>query len=316
MKIYWFCDCFMILFYNFKKYLKTTTIMTVQLSPIIAGVMNWGVWDKNLTKIEMGHLINLFIENGISTFDHADIYGGYTTEAAFGNALATNQVDRKKIQLVTKCGIAHVSENRPQNLVKHYNYSTDYIVWSAENSLKNLQTDYLDVFLLHRPSPLMQADVIAGAIEKLKKDGKILSFGVSNFTPSQTELLRQKTEVSFNQVQFSATHHEAMLDGSLDYMQLHKITPMAWNPLGTVFRENTKQTQRLKLLLATLVEKYHVGSDLILLAWILQHPANVLPVAGTINVSRIQQLVKAKSLVLDLQDWFAIWTESMGKKVD
>ena len=289
--------------------------MSVELSPIIAGVMNWGVWDKNLNTNEFTHLINLFIENGITTFDHADIYGGYTTEASFGKALSESKIDRKKIQLITKCGIQYVSENRPNNSIKHYEYSKDYIIWSAENSLKNLQTDYLDVFLLHRPSPLMQADEIAEAVSKLKADGKILSFGVSNFTSSQTELLRQKTDVSFNQVQFSATHHEAMLDGSFDYMQIHNIKPMAWNPLGIVFRENTDQTFRLRQLLAKLVEKYHVGSDIILLAWIMQHPAGISPVAGTVNSGRIQQLMKAKSLVLDKQDWFAIWTESMGNRV-
>ena len=289
--------------------------MSVQLSPIIAGVMNWGVWDKNLNTNEFTHLINLFIENGITTFDHADIYGGYTTEASFGKALSESKIDRKKIQLITKCGIQYVSENRPNNSIKHYEYSKDYIIWSVENSLKNLQTDYLDVFLLHRPSPLMQADEIAEAVSKLKADGKILSFGVSNFTSSQTELLRQKTEISFNQVQFSATHHEAMLDGSLDYMQIHNTKPMAWNPLGTVFRENTDQTFRLRQLLAKLVEKYRIGSDIILLAWIMQHPAGISPVAGTVNSGRIQQLMKAKSLVLDKQDWFAIWTESMGNRV-
>lgn len=289
--------------------------MSVQLSPIIAGVMNWGVWDKNLNTNEFTHLINLFIENGITTFDHADIYGGYTTEASFGKALSESKIDRKKIQLITKCGIQYVSENRPNNSIKHYEYSKDYIIWSAENSLKNLKTDYLDVFLLHRPSPLMQADEIAEAVSKLKADGKILSFGVSNFTSSQTELLRQKTEISFNQVQFSATHHEAMLDGSFDYMQIHNIKPMAWNPLGTVFRENTDQTFRLRQLLAKLVEKYRIGSDIILLAWIMQHPAGISPVAGTVNSGRIQQLMKAKSLVLDKQDWFAIWTESMGNRV-
>ena len=289
--------------------------MSVELSPIIAGVMNWGVWDKNLNTNEFTHLINLFIENGISTFDHADIYGGYTTEASFGKALSESKIDRKKIQLITKCGIQYVSENRPNNSIKHYEYSKDYIIWSAENSLKNLKTDYLDVFLLHRPSPLMQADEIAEAVSKLKADGKILSFGVSNFTSSQTELLRQKTEISFNQVQFSATHHEAMLDGSLDYMQIHNTKPMAWNPLGTVFRENTDQTFRLRQLLAKLVEKYRIGSDIILLAWIMQHPAGISPVAGTVNSGRIQQLMKAKSLVLDKQDWFAIWTESMGNRV-
>ncbi len=289
--------------------------MSVKLSHIIAGTMNWGIWDKNLSTTEMSHLINICIENKITTFDHADIYGGYTTEAQFGKAFNESKISREKLQFISKCGIQYTSENRPNNTIKHYEYSKDYIIWSVENSLKNLQTDYLDALLLHRPSPLMQADEIAEAVEKLKSEGKIKSFGVSNFTPFQTELLRQKTEISFNQVQFSATHHEAMLDGSLDYMQIHNIQPMAWNPLGTVFRENTEQTFRLKQLLATLVDKYHVGSDLILLAWILQHPANILPVAGTVNVARIQQLSKACSLELDKQDWFAIWTESMGNKV-
>jgi len=287
--------------------------MSVKLSPIIAGTMNWGIWDKNLSTTEMSHLINICIENQITTFDHADIYGDYTTESQFGKAFNESKISRDKLELITKCGIQHTKGR--ENKIKHYDYSAAYIIWSVENSLKNLQTDYLDALLLHRPSPLMQADEIAEAVEKLKSEGKILSFGVSNFTPFQTELLRQKTEISFNQVQFSATHHEAMLDGSLDYMQIHNIQPMAWNPLGTVFRENTEQTFRLKQLLATLVDKYHVGSDLILLAWILQHPANILPVAGTVNVARIQQLSKACSLELDKQDWFSIWTESMGNKV-
>ena len=288
--------------------------MKTQLSPIVAGTMNWGIWDKKLSTSEMIHLINICIENKISTFDHADIYGSYTTEAEFGKAFAESKIAREKIQLISKCGIQ--LEGSRKNTIKHYDYSKDYIIWSVETSLKNLQTDYLDVFLLHRPSPLMIADEIAEAIEKLKKDGKIIDFGLSNFTSSQTELIRQKTEVNFNQIQFSATHHEAMLDGSLDYMQLHKIQPMSWNPLGTVFREDTEQTRRLKKVLAELVEKYGVGSDTILLAWILQHPSNVIPVAGTVNIARIQQLMKAVELKMDKQDWFAIWTESMGRSVD
>ena len=286
----------------------------VNLSPIIAGTMNWGIWDKNLSKVEMIHLMHVCIENSITTFDHADIYGNYTTESDFGNAFSESKIDREKIQLISKCGIEHT--NGRANAIKHYNYAKDYIIWSVENSLKSLKTDYLDVFLLHRPSPLMVADEIAEAVEKLKKDGKILDFGVSNFTNSQSDLIRQKTEVNYNQIQFSATHHQAMLDGSLDYMQINKITPMSWNPLGTVFREDIEQTRRLKKLLVTLVEKYEVGSDTILLSWVLKHPANVIPVAGTVNVARIQQLMKAVNLDFDTIDWFAIWTESMGKKVD
>lgn len=288
--------------------------MKTIFSPIIAGTMNWGIWDKNLSTAEMASLINVCLENKITTFDHADIYGGYTTESEFGKALTQSKVDRKKIQLISKCGIQHVTENR-DNKVKYYDYSKAYIIWSVENSLKNLQTEYLDALLLHRPSPLMQPDEIAEAVSKLKQDGKILDFGLSNFTPSQTDLVRSKTEVNFNQIQFSATQYEAMVDGSLDHMHLHNITPMAWNPLGTVFREDTSQTRRLKKLLANLVDKYHVGSDVILLAWIMQHPARILPVAGTVNVARIQYMTKAVELVLDKEDWFAIWTESMGNPV-
>lgn len=261
----------------------------------------------------MVHLINICIENKITTFDHADIYGDYTTESQFGKAFGESQINRDRLQLISKCGIQHT--NGRANTIKHYDYSKEYIIWSVENSLKNLQTDYLDVLLLHRPSPLMVADEIAEAVEQLKKEGKIKSFGLSNFTSSQTDLIRSKTEVSFNQIQFSATHHQAMLDGSLDYMQLHNITPMSWNPLGTVFREDIEQTRRLKKLLVNLVEKYGVGSDTILLAWVLKHPSQIHPVAGTVNIARIQALMKAVELDLDTIDWFAIWTESMGNKV-
>ncbi|KAF2335604.1 aldo/keto reductase [Flavobacterium daemonense] len=285
------------------------------LSPIISGTMNWGIWDKNLSTKEMENMIQISIENKITTFDHADIYGNYTTEADFGKAFKASKISRDKLQLITKCGIQMIAEKRPENKIKHYDYSKDYIIWSAEESLKKLKTDYIDVFLLHRPSPLMQADEIAEAVEKLKSEGKIIDFGLSNFTNSQTELIRQKTEVSYNQVQFSATHFEPMVDGSLDYMQTHGIRPLSWNPLGTVFREDTKKTRRLKKLFSVLLEKYHLGADTLLLAWILKHPARVIPIAGTVNIARIQALLKAVELDMDKEDWFAIWTESMGDDV-
>ena len=275
--------------------------------------MSWGVWEKKLSTSEMAHLIHFFTENGITTFDHADIYGGYTTEAQFGKAFTESKIARQKVQFISKCGIQH-TEGRA-NKIKHYDYSKKYIIWSAENSLKLLQTDYLDLLLLHRPSPLMVADEIAEAVSKLKSEGKIIDFGVSNFTASQTELLRQKTPINYNQIPFSATHHEAMLDGSLDYMQVNNIRPMSWNPLGSVFREDNDQTRRLKKVLVQLVAKYEVGSDTILLAWILKHPSKIIPIAGTVNTSRIQSLKKAVNLNLDSLDWFAIWSESMGNKV-
>jgi predicted oxidoreductase len=288
-------------------------LMNSKFSRIIAGTMNWGSWDKKLSTSEMANIINVCVENKITTFDHAAIYGDYTTETDFGKAFQRSKISRKKVQLISKCGMLLPHSNSKQ--VKQYESSKASMIKSVDESLKNLQTDYLDALLIHRPNPLMQADEVAEAVTQLKKEGKILQFGVSNFTSSQTELLRSKIEVNYNQIQFSPTHFEAMVDGSLDYMQTYGIQPMAWNPLGTVFREDTKQTRDLKKLLAGLVEKYEVGSDMILLAWILKHPSNILPVAGTVNTARLQNIHKATEMDLEQEDWFAIWTESMGHRI-
>jgi len=155
-------------------------------SRIISGVMTWGEWGKNLNTKEVAQLISHTVDQGITTIDHADIYGNYTTEALFGGGFKASSLNRNAIQIITKCGIQHLCPNR-DNKVKHYNYSKDYIIWSAEKSLKNLQTDYIDLLLLHRPSPLMNPAEIAEAVQKLLKDGKILHVGVSNFTPPQTQ---------------------------------------------------------------------------------------------------------------------------------
>ncbi|HKO76098.1 MAG TPA: aldo/keto reductase, partial [Flavobacterium sp.] len=255
------------------------------------------------------------LESGISTFDHADIYGGYTTEEDFGKAFGESQIDRKDIQLISKCGIQMMSEKR-NNTIKHYDYSKDYIIASAEQSLKNLQTDYLDLLLLHRPSPLMQVDEIAEAVEKLKIDGKILDFGVSNFTPNQSDLIETKTKINYNQIEFSVTHLEPMIDGSLDHMQTNRITPMCWSPLGTVFRKEDEQSLRIQKVANELASKYDVSNDIILLAWILKHPAGILPVCGTSDKNRLARLMHATTIEMELQDWFSLWTASTGKDVN
>jgi predicted oxidoreductase len=144
----------------------------ITFSPIITGTMTWGVWGKNCNTKQMVELMHTCIENNITSFDHADIYGDYTTEAAFGKAFAESKIDRQKVQFISKCGI-QMQNNARKNAVKHYDYSKDYIILSVEQSLKNLQTDYIDLLLLHRPSPLTQADEIAEAIEQLKRNGKI-----------------------------------------------------------------------------------------------------------------------------------------------
>ena len=286
-----------------------------KLSNLIAGTMNWGVWGKKLSETDMAKRIEFCLENNISTFDHADLYGGYTTEAEFGQAFTASKIDRKSVQFVTKCGIQSLSENRPTS-TKHYNYSCQHITQSVENSLKNLQTDYLDVLLLHRPSPLLNAHEVADTIFELIRDGKVLEFGLSNFSPLQTELLREKIKVEYNQIQFSATNSDAMINGSLDYMQSNHVQAMAWNPLGSTFKSDDEKSIRVKAIVEKLAMKYNVSAEVILFAWIQKHPANILPIFGTTDFDRIKNLAKSSEVDLNTEDWFAVWEANLGRKVD
>ncbi|MGS2727740.1 aldo/keto reductase [Psychroserpens sp. BH13MA-6] len=286
----------------------------MRYSRLIAGTMTWGSWGKKLQQKDMIDLMHHCIDHDITTFDHADIYGGYTTEADFGKAFSSSGIHRDTIQLISKCGIQYMSENR-DNTVKHYNYSKDYIVWSVETSLKHLQTDYLDLLLLHRPSPLMHPDDISEAIETLKQRGLIKAFGVSNFTRSQMELLSKNMDLSVNQIEFSLTQHSAMHDGTLDYMITNNLLPMAWSPLGSVFREDTEQTRRIHAQLGELLEKYDATEDQLLLAWILQHPSKIHPVIGTTTKKRITNAAKTIAIQLELEDWFQILVACQGHKV-
>lgn len=286
----------------------------MKYSRLIAGTMTWGSWGKQLSKKEMVDLMHHCLSNNITTFDHADIYGGYTTETDFGKAFSDSGINREDIQLISKCGIQYLSENRT-NKVKHYDYSKDYIIWSVEESLKNLETDYLDLLLLHRPSPLMVAEEIAEAITILKKDGKIRDFGVSNFTPSQMEMIGLRMDIDVNQIEFSLTQHSAMHDGTLDYLKTCGIKPMAWSPLGSVFKEDNEQTRRIHKELGALMNKYNATEDQLLLAWIMKHPAGIHPVVGTTNKTRLKQAVEASKINLDVEDWFLILVASQGHKV-
>lgn len=276
--------------------------------------MSWGSFGRALSKVEMISLMNHCVDNQVTTFDHADIYGGYTTEAEFGNAFSESGIKREDIQLISKCGIQYLTEKR-NNKIKHYNYSKDYIIWSAEESLKNLKTDYLDLYLLHRPSPLMHPEEINEAIILLKKQGKILDFGVSNFTTSQVDLISNDTPIDVNQIEFSLTQHEAMYNGVLDQMMGKNIIPMAWSPLGYVFKKDTDQTRRIHVQLGELLGKYNATEDQLLLAWLLKHPSNIHPIIGTTNNKRIKNAINAIDMNLELEDWFQILLACQGHKV-
>lgn len=275
--------------------------------------MTWGSWGKQLSTNEMSTLINHCVELGLTTFDHADIYGNYENETAFGKAFSDSGIARENIQLISKCGI-QMTQGR-NNHVKHYQYDADYIVWSAEQSLKKLQTDYLDLFLLHRPSPLLDPKEVAKAIQKLKQSGKIRQFGVSNFNPSQIAVLEKYVAVEGNQVEYSLTHTHSMEDGTFDDCMANHRMAMAWSPLGSFFRTKDDRQKRIAEVLPKFCDKYNADESQILLAFILKHPVQVHPVVGTTNIERLKALVAATKLNLALDDWFILLEAAKGCEV-
>ena len=274
--------------------------------------MTWGAWGKALNTKGMTALMEAAMDLGIHTFDHADIYGGYTTERDFGMALAQSGMDRETITLISKCGIQMPCDERPLE-VKHYDYSAKHIQMSVENSLKNLNTDYLDVLLLHRPSPLMYVEEIAEVVQQLQQKGKIKTLGVSNFTITQMALLQQAIPLAWNQIECALTHYEPLFDGVLDHLQKEKIGAMAWSPLGSYFKKENEQKQRIDRQLPQLCDKYNCTEDQLLIAWLLHHPARIYPVVGTTEPKRLARAVAAEKIALDIQDWFILLEASMGK---
>jgi predicted oxidoreductase len=288
------------------------------LSRIVFGVMKWGVWGHNLPTGEMQKLIEQSIELGVTSFDHADIYGHYTTEAAFGEALKNKASLREKIQLVTKCGINLVTPNRPNYKVKSYDSSRSHILASVETSLKNLHTDYIDLLLIHRPSPLMNPAEIAETFEELRQAGKVKFFGVSNFTPSQFEMLNSQFKLETNQVEASVLHCEPFFDGTFDQCLRHSIAPMVWSPLGggQIFTDlEDEQVQRIRKVAEILGKKYEADIDQILLAWLLKHPSKIHLVLGTARIERVKKAVDALQIDLTQEEWFELLEAARGHEV-
>ena len=283
----------------------------MNLSRIISGTMNWGTWGVNYSKKEMCQLISESFDSGINSFDHADIYGGYTTEESFGDAFLDTGIKREDVFFISKCGIMYPSKKLPVK-TKHYDYSEDHIIKSVNNSLEYLQTNYLDCLLLHRPSPLMDINIIANTVEGLIKSGKIKSFGVSNFTADQMDMFKGKVEILYNQINLSLTYLDHMFDGTLEYMQANKILPMAYSPLGSYFKE---QSNKLKKVVESLKDKYSCTDYQLLISWLLKHPSKVYPVIGTTKSDRIKKSIKSLKIEIELIDWFELLEASLGNRV-
>jgi len=288
-----------------------------KFSDYIVGTMRLGQWGAKMNSAAYDKFIRRCIELGCIDFDHADIYGDYTTESEFGQILKKGPSLRKKMQITTKCGIRMLSENRPYHAIKSYDTSPQHIVESVENSLKNLSTDYIDILLIHRPDILLNADEVAETIMTLKGSGKVLHFGVSNFTTSQYDLLNDRILFCTNQVEASVLHLDPFHDGTFDQLQKLKIQPTIWSPFagGKLFaKEKTERATRIFDMANGLCEKYDCDIDVLLLAWLKKHPSHPVPVLGTTKIERIEKYMNAK-IKLSGEDWYKLYVASIGKKV-
>ena len=265
-------------------------------------------------------LLETSLAEGITTVDHADIYGNYAVEEIFGRALDGQSTLRGRLELVSKCGIKLVSPKRPEHALKTYDTSREHITQSVHNSLRNLRTDYLDVLLIHRPDPLMNADEMAEAFTALRQAGKVKHFGVSNFTPSQFALIQSRLDFPLvtNQIEFSVLYLPPLYDGTLDQCQQLRVPPMAWSPLagGKLFTNTDERSTKTGLALQKVGEELGGASvEQVALAWIMKHPANAMPVLGTGRPERIRESARAASLQLSRDQWFEILAASAGQEV-
>jgi predicted oxidoreductase len=280
--------------------------------------MNWGEWGAKFSRSEYGNMIRHCLDLGITTFDHADIYGHYTTEAAFGESLKDTPGLREQMQLITKCGICMVTPNRPSHQIKHYNTSAAHIIASAERSLQNLHTDRIDLLLIHRPDPLMDPHEIAEAFTRLTQAGKVLHVGVSNFSPAQVSLLHAAFPVEVNQVEISLMKRDALYNGALDQCIREGIVPQSWSPLGggRIHADaEEEQGRRIHAMAQILAEKYSAKFDQVLLAWLMQHPAGIVPVIGTTRQERVRDAMLARAVRLTREEWFMLLRAASGHEV-
>ncbi|MFL6675953.1 MAG: aldo/keto reductase family oxidoreductase [Massilia sp.] len=293
----------------------TTRAGGPELSRIVAGMWRMAEWGMAVE--QRVAFIEQCIALGVTSFDHADIYGGYSVEGLFGEALRTQPSLRDRIELVSKCGIRLLSDKRPQNTIQHYDTSAAHIVASAEESLRQLHTDRLDLLLIHRPDPLMDFDEIAEAFSSLKKAGKVLHFGVSNFSRHQFESLNRRIELATNQVEFSPLYTAPMFDETFDGMQDLRVAPMVWSPLGggRLFTSNDANAENLRLVIKEIADRIKQPFASVVFAWIMQLPSRPIPLTGTGRIEAIAVAVAGTTFTLSRNDWFTILRAARGHEV-
>ncbi|MEP3277155.1 MAG: aldo/keto reductase [Stappiaceae bacterium] len=287
-----------------------------EMSPIVWG--SWRCLEQFGSATELSRFLGSLIELGVTSVDTADIYGGYQVQAFLGEAIKLLGDTAQQIEVITKCGVALKSHR--DNRHKHYDSSPSYVERAVDESLRLLQLDRIDCFLLHRPDELMIADDTAHMIVTLIKSGKIRSFGVSNYRPDQVDLLASKlsTDIATNQVEFSALCPDAMDNGTLNQAQRVGFRPMAWSPLanGRLFRSEEPQAIRVRNALSAIASAngYANIADAAL-AFVMAHPSCPVPVLGTGRVDRIKSAMKSLDNPMQHQDWYAVLEACRGQPV-
>uniref|UniRef100_UPI003B8A624B aldo/keto reductase n=1 Tax=Burkholderia arboris TaxID=488730 RepID=UPI003B8A624B len=301
----------------------TTISMGADAAPfsrIVFGM--WRIGDWALSVRERRALVEAALELGVTSFDHADIYGDYTAEGLFGDVLADAPHLRERMQIVTKCGIRLVSARRPAHGIKHYDTRAAHVVASVEQSLRALRTDRLDLLLLHRPDPLMDADEVAATFAALRRDGKVRAFGVSNFTPAQAALLQDRMaahgmSLATNQVECSLLHLAPLDDGTFDQAQHWRCPPMLWSPLagGRLLTEASPAAVRVRESATRIGDALGVPATTVLFAWLLALPCRPLPIVGSSRIAALREAVAATGIALGREHWFELLDAARGVEV-
>lgn len=285
-----------------------------KVSPAIYGFWRWE--DTSAAGITaMEKLVNFCLEQGINTFDHADVYGGYQCEELFGNVLKQKSFKREDVVLFTKCGVNIPHASRPEIRIKHFDTSADHVTKSIDNSLRNLKTDYIDIFLLDHLDPLSDLEETAFTLERLRGSGKIRNVGVANFSVFQHQLLASYLKVPLvtNHIELNLLNTTALDNGQVDYIKQRYMRPLAAAPLagGRIENGTDELAVRVHYKLEELSKKYNAHIESIAVAWLVKLGA--LPLIGTLSEQRIKNIVNAFKVDLDKQDWYDLYHASKGK---
>ncbi|MEO1107037.1 MAG: aldo/keto reductase [Pseudomonadota bacterium] len=287
---------------------------TLEMSRLVYGM--WRLGDDSDTSV--GHVeakIQACLDQGITTFDQADIYGGYAAEAVLGNALRANPSLRKRMEIVTKCDIIAPMGRYADAKVKYYDTSRDHILKSVDTSLTEMAIDHIDLLLIHRSDPFMDHHETGAALDEVVASGKVGAVGVSNFRPWDWSLLQSamKTQLVTNQIEISLGEISPFTNGDLAFHQQHGQPIMAWSPLGggLLMAGNPP----VGVVADEIAAEFGVDRAAVAVAFLLAHPANILPVMGTNNLNRIKTISDALKVKLDRESWYRLYEAALGHEV-